>query len=97
MRTVIISPNAEKNIYRVADFVELINMPESGDRWFNKLMDFIQDSANTPVKTFPFCNNLKLALSGYSCFVFNKKWIIVFRYTSSTLTVYRFVLGAKLK
>ena len=97
MRNLEVRPKAIESITDVADFIELINTPGSSDKWANKVHDFLQELANSSIKSFPLCNNTKRARLRFSCRTYNKKWIVVFRYTTTTLTVHRFVLGAKLK
>lgn len=97
MRSLDVKPKAQEAIEDVADFLELINTPGSSVKWVNKLEAFLEKLAAVPLKQFPFCNNANLARQKFSCSVFNKKWVVVFRYTENTITVYRFVLGAKLK
>lgn len=97
MRRIILRPRAKSAIEDVVDFIELINTPNSSDKWLNKIEGFLQHLAKSPLKSFPLCKNQRLAKLNYSCTVFNRKWVIVFKYTESTITVLRFVLGGKLK
>jgi hypothetical protein len=97
MRILVVKPRAEKSMNRVAEFVELINLPHSGDKWFNHAMDFLEELASSSVKQFPLCHHPKLAAKNYSCRTYKKKWVVVFKYNETNLTVHRFVLGAKLK
>jgi hypothetical protein len=96
MRRFIILPKAKAAITDVAEFIELINTPGSSEKWLRKVEEHFRFLITSPLKYFPLCNNEKLAKLNYSCSVFNRKWIIVFRYTATTITIHRFVLGSKL-
>lgn len=97
MRTVEIKDRARNAIDDVAEFIELINVLGSSAKWVNKLYDFMEEMAALPLKQFPLCHNTKLAGMGFSCRVYKQKWVIVFKYTPAKITIYRFVLGSKLK
>jgi hypothetical protein len=97
MRKIEIKPRALSAIEDVVDFIELINTPNGSDRWLDKVERFLELLASNTMKSFPKCKNENLAKLNYSCAVFGRKWVVVFRYTATTITIYRFVLGAKLK
>ena len=97
MRQLEIKPRAKSAIDHVVDFIELINTPNSSDKWLDKVDKFLNLLASNPMKSFPKCKNERLAKRNYSCTVFNRKWVFVFKYTESTITIHRFVLGGKLK
>ena len=97
MRNLEIKPKAKESIVDVADFIELINTPGSSDKWVNKVESFLHELASSSIKKFPLCNNHQLAKMKFFCSIFNKKWVVAFKYTNTTITIYRFVLGAKLK
>ena len=96
MRQLIIKKRAENAIYRVAQYVASINFPSTGEKFINEVIDFCIENAFIKVK-YPLCKNQVLAKHGYSCMVYKKKWVVVFKCTDKQFIVYRFVYGAMLK
>ena len=97
MREVEFKPRATKAIDAVCAFIEGKNTPGSSVKWYSTLIQFVVKRAQTTRLKFPLCNYAKFAQKGYSCFVFKKEWIVVFRYSSDELIVERFVHGSRLK
>jgi hypothetical protein len=96
MRELIIKKRAENAIYKVAQFVASKNFPSSGGKFINEVFDFCIDYSLLNLK-HPLCKNSVLAKHGYSCTVYKKKWVVVFKCTDKQFIVYRFVYGAMLK
>jgi plasmid stabilization system protein ParE len=97
MREVVFKPAALKALIRLCDYVEAKNTAGSGYRFQEKILDFIESNALILSISYPLCFNAKLAVRGYSCFIFQKKWVIAFRITENKMIIYRIILGAKLK
>lgn len=71
-----IYPVAQITINEIAELSDGINTPGAGDRWLDKLFDFISSYVK-PNVTYALCSHTKLALQNYSCIVFNN-WVIAF-------------------
>ncbi len=95
MQRVIILPRAERVIQSVAYFIEEKNTSGSSDKWVNEILDFILSHAHTAT-LYGLCRNQHLAIRKYSCIVFKKKWVIVFKQTQSTFTVHQIIYGPNL-
>jgi hypothetical protein len=96
MRNLIIKPNAEQSIYDVAEWIAEKNFPESGIKFIETVEAFLFDYCKLTNLKFPLCKNKKLAAQKLSCVIFNQKWVVAFKYTTTTITVYEFVWGGKL-
>ena len=97
MRLVEYKLRAVNAIEAVCDFIESKNVPGSSVKWYSALLQFIDRQAQIKKIQFPLCNYHKFAAKGFSCFVFKKEWIVVFKYSHEKLIVYRFVNGSRLK
>ena len=97
MRRVEFRPRAVKAIDSVCEFIESKNTPGSSVKWYSNVVQFIINRAQVETLQFPLCNYPKFVTRGFSCFIYKKEWIIVFKYSSRKLTVYRFVHGTRLK
>ena len=97
MRQVEFKPRAVKAIEAVCEFIESKNTPGSSAKWYTALVHFVVQRSQNETLQFPLCNYAKFAAKGFSCFVYRKEWIVVFKYSSNKLIVYRFVHGSKLK
>ncbi len=97
MREVEFKQRAISAIDAVCEFIEEQNTPGSSVKWYHALIKFIVRRAGTTRIKFPLCNYHKFAAKKYSCFVYKKQWIVVFKYTDSKLAIYQFVHGSRLK
>ena len=97
MREVVFTPMAIKAMVKLCDYVESKNTPGGGYRFQKKILDFIQSNAAISNLDFPLCHNTRLAHRNFSCLIFQRKWVIAFRYTELTFVIHRIILGAKLK
>ena len=86
---VIIEAGAQETIEEIAEFIDGINTPGAGDRWTDRILDFINDYAKPKVK-YALCHNRDLADELFSCIIFNN-WVIVFRIEKSSFIVYQVV------
>jgi hypothetical protein len=46
---------------------------------------------------YALCKDESLAKYQYRCFTYNEKWVVAYKITSTKITVYRFILGSRLK
>ena len=97
MREIIIEPYTEDAIIELCDFVESKNTTGSGERFYKRLLDFIESYATLTNLKFPLCQNKNFAARKWSCLIFKDKWVIAFSYSENKMTIHRFVLGSKLK
>jgi hypothetical protein len=93
---VLFSDAAYAKILDVAEFVDNINTPGAGDRWVERLVDFIQDYAKLKRIQWPLCRNKNLAANFYSCLIF-KNWVIAFKVENREFKVYDFIYGSLLE
>ncbi len=91
---VVILPLAQDTIDEIAEFVDGINTPGAGERWTDRILDFIIEYAKPGVK-YTMCHNAGLAQKLLSCIVFNN-WVIAFKINEDTLTVYQIIHGSLL-
>jgi hypothetical protein len=91
---IIYKPGARKSIAEVADYIESLNTPGSGERWAVKLAARIETLARSKAK-FALCNHPSLAKFNYSCYAYHD-WVIAFKVTSTKFEVRRFILGSRL-
>lgn len=95
-RRIVFDPLAEDVIFELCDFIESKNTKGSGERFYVKLLLFIESFAHLSNFNFPLCNYSDFASRGWSCVVFQHKWVIAFTYNKSNVTVKRMILGSKL-
>jgi hypothetical protein len=62
----------------LAEFIDDINSPGAGDRWLEKLIQFITDYAQLNDVQWPLCRNQNLASYQYSYLIY-KKWVVAFK------------------
>ena len=87
---------AQLALSKVAKFVASQNLPDTGEKFIDEVLDFCVAYANLSIK-YPLCKNKLLAKRQYHCIVFKKKWVIVFRITKKEFKVYRFIYRPRLK
>ena len=91
-----LSTSALEKINDIAEFIDDINTEGAGDRWIERLFDFISDYANADNVTWGLCNNEELAAKQYSCITYNHIWVIAFKVEENTFKVYDFINGTLL-
>ena len=89
-----IDPLAQLTINEIAELTDGINTPGAGERWLDRLLDFILGYTK-PNVAYSLCNNSKLAKQGYSCIVFNN-WVIAFTIAEDVFTVHLVIHGSLL-
>ena len=90
------SEAATSKILDVAEFIDGINTQGAGDRWAERLIEFVEDYAKLKKVQWPLCRNQNLAEKAYSCLVY-KNWVIAFRIEENIFKVYDFILGSLLE
>ena len=90
------SESATTKILDVAEFIDGINTPGAGDRWTERLIEFVEGYARLKQVHWHLCRNQNLAEKLYSCLIY-KNWIIAFRIEENTFKVYDFILGSLLE
>ena len=90
-----IKAEAQETLHEIAELIDGINTPGAGDRWIDRILDFIRAYAQPKVK-YALCHNQQLAEALFSCITFNH-WVIVFRIEEDLLVVYQIINGSLLK
>jgi hypothetical protein len=96
MKEVTFMKRAENAIYKVAKEIADQNLPDTGEKFINEVIDLCIGHAKVSIK-YPLCKNKILAKHHFHCIVFKKKWIIAFRVTKKEFVVYRFIYGPRLR
>jgi hypothetical protein len=92
---IIIEPKAQETISEIAELIDGINTPGAGERWTDRILDFIKDYARPKVQ-YALCHNIELADELFSCITFNN-WVIIFRIEKNSFIVYRVVHSSLLQ
>ncbi len=92
---VAIKADAQNTINEIAELIDGINTPGAGDRWVDRILDFIIDYAQPNVQ-YALCNSNELAEDLFSCITFNN-WVIVFRIEDDMFNVYHIIHGSLLQ
>lgn len=91
----VIRKNAANAISDTAAWVNTINTDGAGDRWFARIIESLQQAAQSGVQ-HAICQHEAFARREYRCFTYKEKWVIVYKIKGDDFIVYRFVLGSKL-
>ena len=87
---------ALEKILDIAEFVDNINTPGAGDRWAERLIEFVEDHAKLKHVQWPLCRNKNLAEQNYSCLIY-KNWVLAFKIEEREFKVYDFIYGSLLE
>lgn len=93
---IVIKKRAQNNLAKVASWIAEQYFTDTATRWLDEFELSIQEIARMRVK-HAICNHNSLAKYNYRCFTFKRKWVVAYKITPSAFTVYKFMLGAKLK
>lgn len=93
---IVIKKRAQNTLERVAGWIADNYFPDTAIKWLDDFNNAIQEIAKTGVK-YAICNHESLARYQYRCLTYKSKWIIAYNITPAKLTIYRFVLGSRLK
>ncbi len=92
---IVLKKRAINSIDKTAKWIESKNTMGSGKRWTNKILDYILKIAQSNA-SFQICRNWSLARYHYHCFHIDD-WVVAFKKTPNTFTVYRFIHGSRLR
>jgi hypothetical protein len=93
---VIIKKRAQNNLRKVAKWIAEQNFPDTGVKWLDEFNETIGAIAKSGVK-LAICKHPSLARYQYRCITYKQKWVIAYKITPATITIYKFMLGSKLK
>ena len=93
---VVFEAEAEEQLYDLAEIIDDLNVSGAGERWINRLLDFIESHALSNV-SFALCRNERLAELHYSCVTFNHTWVIAFKFINNEMRIYEILHGSLLK
>ena len=80
----------------LADWIDEQNTIGAGDRWLKQFYAYLENIGKINLK-YAICKDESLARYEYLCFTYNKKWVVAYKITAHKLTVFRFILGSRLK
>ena len=80
----------------IADWIDDQNTSGAGDRSLNQFYDYIGQIGRVGLK-HAICKDESLAKYEYRCFTYNDKWVVAYKISPAKITVYRFILGSRLK
>lgn len=93
---VVFEVEAEEQLYDLAEIIDDFNTSGAGERWINRLLDFIESYALSNV-SYSLCRNERLAELQYSCITFNHKWVIAFKFIDNEMRIYEILHGSLLR
>jgi hypothetical protein len=91
-----VKKRAGNTLADVAEWIEEQNTIGAGDRWLKQFYTDMEHIGKIGLKA-AICKDESLAKYDYRCFSYKDKWIVAYKITANKLTVYRFVLGSRLK
>ena len=89
-----LEPDALETLSDVAEFIDTINTPGSGQFWVTDFILHLYAYAKSNV-TYALCQNKILAEEGLSC-ITNKGWVVAFKIDGEEMRVYHIVRGSVL-
>jgi hypothetical protein len=93
---IVFEAEAEEQLYDLAEIIDDLNISGAGERWINRLLDFIESYALSNV-SYALCRNERLAQLQYICITFNHTWVIAFKITDNEMRIYEILHGSLLK
>ncbi|MBS1596353.1 MAG: hypothetical protein JST90_18715 [Bacteroidetes bacterium] len=93
---IILEKRARAQLYDLADIIDDLNISGAGERWVNRFLEHLRGYAKASV-SYALCRDAALASRGYSCIIYNGKWIVAFKLTNDELRVYEILHGALLQ
>ena len=91
---IIIEAEAQETINDIAELIDGVNTPGAGERWTDRILDFIISYAQPQAK-YALCHNADLAAELFSCITYNN-WVIVFRMDKNAFKVCQIIHGSLL-
>lgn len=92
----VVKKQAANTLARLADWIDEQNTPGAGDRWLSEVYNHLSHIGKIGLQ-YAICKDESLAKYQYRCFTYNEKWVVAYKITATKITVYRFVLGSRLK
>ena len=86
---------ASNTIAATKNWIDRQNTEGSGERWVIRLFEELRKRANSEVK-HAICKNESLAKRNYSCFTYNKKWVVAYKIEANRFIVCRIIVGSML-
>ena len=93
---IVIKKRAQNTLEKVAAWIISQNFVDTGIQWLDDFETTMEHMAKTGVK-YAICKDESLAKYHYRCFSYNEKWVVAYKITATKITVYRFILGSRLK
>ena len=93
---VVIRKRAQNSLKKLAGWKASQQYMDTGMKWLNEFEETIEHMAKTGVK-YAICKDELLAKYQYRCFTYKEKWVVAYKITATKITIYRFILGSRLK
>lgn len=93
---IVIKKRAQNTLEKVADWISTQYFLDTGLKWLDDFDKAIQELAKTGVK-YAICKHESLARYQYRCVTYKDKWVVAYKITTAKVTVYRFILGWRLR
>jgi hypothetical protein len=86
-----------QSIEEIAEhIIHTVKMPDTALRYADKLIKFGNEIGKYPY-AHALCRDLKLAENKFRCAVFDKKWVFVYKVSSTHVVIHRLVWGGQMK
>ena len=92
----VVKKRAGNSLADLADWIDERNTDGAGNRWLLQFYADMDHIGKIGLKS-AICKDESLAKYEYRCFTYNEKWIVAYKITKTKITVYRFILGSRLK
>ena len=92
---VIIRPLAERQITAISIYIEQKGYPLTAEKFANKLYDFAESLAVSPLK-YALCKNELLQKKKFHCAVFQKTYVFIYKLIRNRVIVYQVGHGSRL-
>lgn len=93
---IVLEKRARIQLYNLADIIDDLNISGAGERWISRFIEHMKGYAK-PNVSYSLCRHPSFSLRGYSCIVYNDKWVVAFKLTSDEMRIYAVVHGALLE
>jgi hypothetical protein len=91
-----IKKRAQNSLEKVVEWIIAQQFLDTGLKWLDDFEDTVEHMAKTGVK-YAICKDESLAKYEYRCFTYKQKWVVAYKITATKITIYRFILGSRLK
>lgn len=93
---VVIKKRALNTLEKVADWIASQYFLDTGVKWLDEFASMAQELADAEVK-HALCRHESLSRWQYRCFTYKNKWVVAYKISRTKFTIYRFVLGSRLR